>query len=132
VAGVRELMVILSPKPRQLPGFAAEAALRKLQGNAWVLRRSMGSMTSGKDLLDFRLYQISAPMLIVWGAQDELIPLSVGERIHQSVPQSVFNIVEGCGHLAPQECSPPVVEATVDFLRSEPPMRGGEKTFQAH
>ncbi len=132
VAGVRVLMAILSPKPRQLPGFAAEAALRKLQGNAWVLRRSMGSMTSGKDLLDFRLYQISEPMLIVWGAQDQLIPLSVGERIHQSVPQSVLNIVEGCGHLAPEECSPPVVEATVDFLRSEPPMRGGEKTFQAH
>jgi pimeloyl-ACP methyl ester carboxylesterase len=132
VAGVRELMAILSPKPRQLPGFAAEAALRKLQGNAWVLRRSMGSMTSGKDLLDFRLYQISEPMLIVWGAQDQLIPLSVGERIHQSVPQSVLNIVEGCGHLAPEECSPPVVEATVDFLRSEPPMRGGEKTFQPH
>jgi pimeloyl-ACP methyl ester carboxylesterase len=132
VSGVKELMAMLSPNPPALPGFAAEAALRKLQGNAWVLRRSMGSMTSGKDLLDFRLYQISQPMLIVWGAKDELIPLSVGERIHQSVPQSVLNIVEGCGHLAPAECSRPVVEATVDFLRSEPPMRGGEKTFPAH
>ena len=89
-------------------------------------------MTSGKDLLDFRLYQISQPMLIVWGAKDELIPLSVGERIHQSVPQSVLNIVEGCGHLAPAECARPVVESTVDFLRSEPPMRGGEKIFPAH
>jgi pimeloyl-ACP methyl ester carboxylesterase len=131
VAGVQTLMATLTPNPRPLPGFAAEAALRKLQGNAWVLRRSMSSMTSGKDLLDFRLYQISESMLIVWGAKDELIPLSVGERIHQSVPQSVLNIVEGCGHLAPAECSRPVVEATVDFLRSEPPMHGGEKTFPA-
>jgi pimeloyl-ACP methyl ester carboxylesterase len=132
VAGVQTLMAMLSPNPPKLPGFATEAALRKLQGNAWVLRRSMSSMTSGKDLLDFRLNQISQPMLIVWGAKDELIPLSVGERIHQSVPQSVLNIVEGCGHLAPAECSRPVVESTADFLRSEPPMRGGEKTFPAH
>ncbi|MGD0443939.1 MAG: alpha/beta hydrolase [Edaphobacter sp.] len=132
VAGVKTLMAMLTPNPRPLPGFAAEAALRKLQGNAWVLRRSLSSMTSGKDLLDFRLYQISEPMLIVWGAKDELIPLSVGERIHQSVPQSVLNVVDGCGHLAPAECSRPVVEATVDFLQAEPPMQGGEKTFPAH
>jgi pimeloyl-ACP methyl ester carboxylesterase len=131
VSGVRTLIAILSPNPRPLPGFAAEAALRKLQGNAWVLKRSMTSMTSGRDLLDFRLYKISQPMLIVWGAKDELIPLSVGETIHESVPQSVLNVVEGCGHLAPAECARPVVEATVDFLRSEPPMQGGEKTFPA-
>ena len=129
VDGVRELMAMLTPKPRTLPNFAAEAALRKLQGNAWVLRRSMTSMTGGRDLLDFRLYQISQPMLIVWGAQDELIPLSVGEAIHKKVPQSVLDIIEGCGHLAPAECPRPAVEGTVEFLRSEPPMRGGEKTF---
>jgi pimeloyl-ACP methyl ester carboxylesterase len=129
VAGVRTLMAILSPNPRPLPNFAAEAALRKLEGNAWVLRRSMASMTSGKELLDFRLHQISQPMLIVWGAQDELIPLSVGETIHKSVPQSVLDIIAGCGHLAPAECAGPVTEGTVEFLRAEPPMRGGEKTF---
>jgi pimeloyl-ACP methyl ester carboxylesterase len=129
LAGVGKLVAILSPKARPLPNFAAAAALRKLEGNAWVLRRSMRSMTSGRDLLDFRLYQISQPMLIVWGAQDELIPLSVGEGIHKSVPQSVLNIVDGCGHLAPAECARPVVEGTVAFLKAEPPMRGGEKTF---
>jgi pimeloyl-ACP methyl ester carboxylesterase len=131
VVGVKKLMGILTPKPRPLPNFAAEAALRKLEGNAWVLRRSMSAMTNGRDLLDFRLQGIRQPMLIVWGALDELIPLSAGERIHQSVPQSVLNVVEGCGHLAPAECPRPVIEGTVEFLRAEPPMRGGEKTFPA-
>jgi pimeloyl-ACP methyl ester carboxylesterase len=129
VAGVRSLIAILTPKPRPMPNFAAEAALRKLQRNAWVLHRSMASMTSGRELLDFRLYKISQPMLIVWGAEDELIPLSAGEAIHKSVPQSVLNIIAGCGHLAPAECARPVVEGTVEFLRAEPPMQGGEKTF---
>jgi pimeloyl-ACP methyl ester carboxylesterase len=132
VAGVNKLLAMLSPKARPLPEFAAAAALRKLQRNAWVINRSMTAMTNGKDLLDFRLYQISQPMLIVWGSKDELIPLPVGEVIHEKVPQSVLNIIEGCGHLAPAECSVPVTESTVDFFRSEPPMRGGEKTFPGH
>jgi pimeloyl-ACP methyl ester carboxylesterase len=131
VLGVKKLMGMLTPKPHPLPGFAAEAAVRKLEGNAWVIRRSMSAMTNGRDLLDFRLHGITQPMLIVWGSRDDLIPLSVGEVIHQSVPQSVLNIVEGCGHLAPAECPAPVIEGTVDFLKAEPPMRGGEKTFAA-
>jgi pimeloyl-ACP methyl ester carboxylesterase len=129
VAGVKELYGMLSPKPYNVPHFAAEAAVRRLQGNAWVVRRSMRSMTHGRELLDFRLHNISQPMLIVWGGQDELIPPSVGESIHKSVPQSVLDIIAGCGHLAPAECAGPVTEGTVEFLKSDPPMQGGEKTF---
>jgi len=132
VIGVTKLIGMLTPKPQPLPGFVAEAALRKLEANAWVIRRSMTAMTNGRDLLDFRLYKISQPMLIMWGAQDELIPVSVGESIHMSVPQSVLNIVEGCGHLAPEQCPRPVIAGTVEFLKAEPPMRGGERTFPAH
>jgi pimeloyl-ACP methyl ester carboxylesterase len=131
ILGVKKLISMLTPKPRPLPDFAAEAALRKLEGNAWVVQRSMSAMTNGKDLLDFRLHGITQPMLIMWGSRDDLIPLSVGEVIHKSVPQSVLNVVEGCGHLAPAECPGPVIEGTVDFLKAEPPMRGGEKTFAA-
>jgi pimeloyl-ACP methyl ester carboxylesterase len=132
VAGVKNLYGMLSPRPFKLPDFASEAAVRKLQKNAWVIRRSMSAMTSGKDLLDFRLYKISQPMLIMWGAEDELIPLSVGRSIHQSVPQSVLDVVDGCGHLAPEECPRPVIAGTVEFFKAEPPMRGGEKTFPAN
>jgi pimeloyl-ACP methyl ester carboxylesterase len=129
VAGVRKLIAMLTPRRHSLPDFAAEAALRKLQSNAWVVNRSMTAMTSGRDLVDFRLYKISQPMLIVWGAQDELIPLSVGESIHKSVPHSVLDVIEGCGHLAPAECASQVTEGTVEFLKAEPPIEGGEKTF---
>jgi len=130
-AGVRRLIAILTPTPRTVPDFAAEAMVRKLQRNAWVLNRSTASMLTGRDLLDFRLHNISQPMLIVWGAKDELIPLASGEAIHRSVPQSVLQIVPGCGHLAPAECAGPVIEGTVEFLRAEPPMRGGERTSPA-
>jgi pimeloyl-ACP methyl ester carboxylesterase len=128
-AGVRKLMTMLSPKPITMPEFAAKAAVRKLQENAWVIDRSTSSMLSGRDLLDFKLQNIRQPMLIVWGAQDALIPLAAGETMHRSVPQSVLAVVEGCGHLAPAECSKPVIESSVEFLKSEPPMQGVKMIF---
>ncbi len=130
-AGLRHLMAMLTPRPIALPGFAERAAVRKLQRNAWVIDRSVASMQQGRDLLDFQLNRISQPMLIVWGAQDELIPLSVGETIHKGVAQSVLDVVEGCGHLAPAECAGPVLAGTVDFLKAEPAMKGGGKTCSA-
>jgi pimeloyl-ACP methyl ester carboxylesterase len=129
--GVRKLMAMLTPKPVELPEFAARAALRRLEKNAWVLQRSTAAMMNGRDLLDFRLYRLSQPMLIVWGAKDTLIPLASGEAMHRMVPQSVLAVVEGCGHLAPAECSKPVVESTVEFLKAEPPMDGGKMIFPA-
>ncbi len=131
VAGVRRLLAMLTPNPAPMPDFVARAALRKLQRNAWVIRRSVASMTSGHDLLDFRLNNMQPPTLIIWGAQDTLIPLSAGETIHQDIPHSVLNVMEGCGHLTPATCAKPVVRNTVDFLRANPPMQGGEKTFAA-
>ncbi|MEO6816045.1 MAG: alpha/beta fold hydrolase [Edaphobacter sp.] len=129
IAGVRRLLAMLTPNPTPMPDFVARAALRKLQRNAWVIRRGMVSMTGGRDLLDFRLNNMQLPTLIVWGAQDTLIPLSAGETIHHDIPHSVLNIMEGCGHLAPAICAKPVLRSTVDFLRANPPMQGGEQTF---
>jgi pimeloyl-ACP methyl ester carboxylesterase len=129
--GVQRLMEKLSPIRRVMPEFAARAVVRKIQGNAWVVNRSMAAMVNGRDLLDFRLHNIQRPTLIVWGSQDDLIPLAAGKRMHELIPGSVLDEVEGCGHLAPAECVKPVVEGTVDFLRAEPPMQAGERVLSA-
>lgn len=130
-AGLDDLVKALSPLPRTMPDFVARDVLRKMAGNGWVVTRSVAAMADGRDLLDFRLHDMRPPMLIVWGSVDQLIPLETGKRIHDAVPNSVLNVVEGCGHLAPSECSRPVVEATDAFLKAQPPMQGGEKTYPA-
>jgi pimeloyl-ACP methyl ester carboxylesterase len=131
VAGVQRLVDVLEPKPRPLPGFVAKDSLRKLQRNGWIVNRSLASMTGGRYLLDFRLTGLKQPMLIMWGGDDHLIPPSVGEALHRSVPQSVFEIVEGCGHLGPAECSKPYLDGTLEFLKAQPPMSVQRKTFPA-
>lgn len=129
--GVGRLLKMLSPHPRALPEFVARDVVQKIGRNGWVISRSMSAMTTGRDLLDFRLQEIRQPTLVVWGAEDVLIPLSVGRKIHADIPNSVLNVMEGCGHLAPLECWRPVADATGAFLKAQPPMQGGEKTFPA-
>ena len=133
--GISRLAMALSPDehphPRSIPGFVARAVVRKFAQNGWVTRRSMMAMTSGRDLLDFRLQKIRQPTLVVWGAEDHLIPLAVGRRIHEGIPNSSLDVIRGCGHLAPLECWQPVAEATERFLRAQPPIQGGERTLLA-
>lgn len=131
-AGLERLQAILSPHPEALPGFVQRAVITRLRRNAWVIDRSVGAMETGRDLLDFQLQRVTAPTLVVWGADDELIPVSVGEAIHRDIPGSAMLVVAGCGHLAPLECSAPVVSGTVGFLRAEPALRGGEATVPGH
>jgi pimeloyl-ACP methyl ester carboxylesterase len=130
--GVTRLVKILSPHPGPMPDFVMRAVLKKIARNGWVVQRSMTAMTSGSDLLDFRLHDIRQPTLVVWGAEDELIPLEVGKKIHEGIPNSSLKVVDRCGHLAPLECSEPVAEATEKFLRASLPVQAGESLRATH
>ena len=94
-----------------------------------MIDRSMTSMLTHKDALDQRLGGLKAPLLIVWGSNDGLIPLSVGQQMHALDAESELDVVEGCGHLAPATCSARVAKATVDFLKAEPAPAGGLRTL---
>jgi pimeloyl-ACP methyl ester carboxylesterase len=118
-AGLRKLSAMLSPHPKEIPAFATRAVVRKLQRNGWVIQRSLTAMEAGRDLLDFRLKDVSRPTLVVWGDEDKLIPLSVGNAMHTAIPGSEMLVVEGCGHLAPSECWKPVVAGTLKFLETK-------------
>jgi pimeloyl-ACP methyl ester carboxylesterase len=115
-----KLEKILIPHPRPLPGFLAMAMLRRGDHVGWVVRRSVQSMMTGQDLVDGKLGALTMPVLIGWGDQDKLIPLSVGYRLHQEILQSVLDVYDGCGHLAPQDCVSQVGPSVVDFLNAQP------------
>jgi pimeloyl-ACP methyl ester carboxylesterase len=131
-AGLAHLSAMLEPAPQKLPDFVVRAAIRKLRHNAWVVDRSVESMTNGRDLLDFRLASIERPTLIVWGGKDTLIPLSAGEAMHHLIANSSMTIIEGCGHLAPAQCSGSALATTVQFLKTTPPLKNIEQTLPGH
>lgn len=61
--------------------------------------------------------RITQPVLILSGAHDRLVPLSVGQRIREQIPQARIVVVDRAGHMLleerPQECA----RAILDFLR---------------
>lgn len=129
-AGVARLIRSLSPTMPVPPPFIRRDIIRRNGERAWVIDRSLTSMKTGRDIVDFQLPRMQPPLLIVWGVQDAITPLSVGQTMHQLDPRSVFVTVDGCGHYAPVECAVPLVDATVRFLRAQPPMQGGEISLQ--
>ena len=118
-AGIDMLMARLTPKPVKLPGFVKQDFLRRSELHAWVVQRSLAAMTSGRDLMEFRLHEIKAPTVVMWGMSDTLIPPLAGKKIVQGIPGARFVPIVGCGHLAPSECESQVLPATMEFLRGD-------------
>jgi pimeloyl-ACP methyl ester carboxylesterase len=116
----------MTPKPPTLPGFVVSATLRRVRERGRIVQQLMDSMETGGDLLDARLGGIRQPTLIVWGSEDRVVPIAVGEEMHREIAGSVFESVTGCGHLAPAECAGPVAQATIEFLKAQPAMAAGE------
>ena len=50
-----------------------------------------------------RLGEITAPTLIVHGAQDALVPVAYAKEAHARIKGSMLLLVEGCGHWLPRE-----------------------------
>jgi pimeloyl-ACP methyl ester carboxylesterase len=130
-ASLSHLIAMLTPHPVQLPAFVVRATLRRIQSSGPIIQQSLDSMESGTDLLDARISQIAQPTLITWGAEDTLIPPSVGQAMHRAIPGSNLVTIAGCGHLAPGECPKPVLFATIQFLTAQPPPTHYEATLPA-
>lgn len=128
-AELRRLQILLEPNSRPLPGFIARDALRKFAGQQWVIDRGMDSMFTGRDLVDSRLSDFTEPLLLVWGADDRLIPVALAEKMHALDPRSELDVVEGCGHLAPALCTTRVAAVTAEFLAANPAVSGGMRSI---
>lgn len=66
-----------------------------------------------------RLYLAShLPTLIVWGEQDDVIPVSHAHTAHDAVPGSRLVVLPGIGHFPHVEAPEQFIEVLVDFLDS--------------
>jgi pimeloyl-ACP methyl ester carboxylesterase len=116
-------LLMAGPAPH-VPSFVQRDIFRFVKKHGWVVKRNMDSMLTGADLLDVKLSALKMPMLIVWGKQDHLIPVSAGAQMHRAVPQSEFVVVDACGHLAPGQCAGQVGPVFKGFLDEASPIAG--------
>jgi pimeloyl-ACP methyl ester carboxylesterase len=63
-----------------------------------------------------RLHRVSAPTLIVWGADDALNPVSYAKEFGERIRDSRVEIVADCGHIPQVEKLDETLEVVRDFL----------------
>lgn len=114
---LHQLQILLSPHPKPIPVFVARDILRSFRRRGWVIQRALASMLTGRDVIDSDLPQLKMPVLLVWGALDRITPLDQGEAMHRLLPNSELEVIPGCGHMAPIECSAAVGPKVVAFAR---------------
>ena len=58
--------------------------------------RALGRMLRDKevDLLKEDLYTIHTPCLLIWGRHDRVVPLNIGQRLHEDLPNSELVVFE--------------------------------------
>ncbi|MGO9439456.1 MAG: alpha/beta fold hydrolase [Terriglobales bacterium] len=122
---IRELEKLLTPRPGRVPAFILRDFLRQKLSEDWMIERTAANMITGREVMDGKLANVTMPVLIVWGRQDVLTPLAVGEALHREMPQSALIVLDGCGHLAPIECHDRVLAEMQRFLAAAPPLPAG-------
>ena len=111
-------------EPARLPEFVKRDFLAVTKQGNWVVRRAWDSMIAGADVLDSKFSALKMPMLIVWGREDRVTPLALGESMHRAAPQSILAICDGAGHIAPSTCADRVNPAVLAFLSGAGPQPG--------
>ncbi|HAF16160.1 MAG TPA: hypothetical protein DCK93_10160 [Blastocatellia bacterium] len=94
----------------QLPAYANPLA--SPGGRNGFLQTAKQCIPPGIDELIARLRTITVPTLILWGRQDRILPLKIGELLHQAIPNSTLEVIEECGHI-PHEEKPKETIATI-------------------
>jgi len=68
-------------------------------GDSYTVASSLAEMITGRDFEDKKLVKVRAPTLIIWGRDDLLIPMAMGEQLHQGIAGSQMIVMDGTGHI---------------------------------
>jgi pimeloyl-ACP methyl ester carboxylesterase len=89
---------------------ARQAFISRLAANDGLTIRSLAdSLPTSSEWVNDKLHAITIPTLVVWGAEDHIMPLAHGREFAASIPGAKLIVIEKCGHA-------PMVERPTDFL----------------
>lgn len=115
-------------RPERMTEPEVEAYL--LPSRAPGMTRALLSILREADFGAFahRLREIEHRALLIWGEEDQVVPLSHGKRLAEELRHSELAVLPDCGHVPPEEEPERFNEAVIGFLRS---LRGMAEAAQA-
>jgi triacylglycerol lipase len=123
IAGTKDLLskVFHGEAWRSDDAVRASFAWSMGKGDTWTIH----SITTGPafqvEAVDDALSSIRIPTLVVWGAEDQLVPLSEGRDFAAKIPGARLVIIPDCGHA-------PCIEKPDAFLGAVRPFLDGAKS----
>jgi len=91
--------------------------LARRPGNRQAFLDRMGGGGNSSESYQ-RIASIEEPTLVLWGAQDALIPVEAAERFHRDLPNDTLVILDGLGHVPMEEAPKRTVEVVEGVLRN--------------
>jgi len=86
--------------------------IRARGGRYALLQTAKQAIPENSDEITSQYKNISVPTLIIWGLDDEVIPVKIGLMLHQEILPSRLELINDCGHV-PQEEQP---EETMRYI----------------
>jgi pimeloyl-ACP methyl ester carboxylesterase len=112
-------------------GFHDQAAFDGIYGTApstdqleaWDMNREMTFRIAWKpylysQTLPHLLGGVRAPALVVWGAEDRIVPISCARQYVDRLPQASLEVIPACGHCVEMERPDELAELIKQFATS--------------
>jgi pimeloyl-ACP methyl ester carboxylesterase len=58
------------------------------------------------------------PVLLLWGEDDAVVPVSVAEELNDAIPTSTLGVLPGCGHDLTDEAAVTIAPMILEYLRA--------------
>jgi pimeloyl-ACP methyl ester carboxylesterase len=111
--------VVFHDKSRITPEFIRENFIMKLKANDGMTERLLvANPETDKEVVGDKLPGITIPTLVVWGGDDQIVPLADGKDYAAKIPGAKLAIVPDCGHAPSLEKPKEFVDAVEGFLGS--------------
>lgn len=98
----------------QIEGYADP--LSTPEARAALVATALKIQPPDLELTVRRYPEIDVPALLLWGRQDRVVPLSVGEALSRMLPRAQLVVLDGCGHLPAEELPDRSVKVLEAFL----------------
>lgn len=110
LAGTRAgLGTVFHDKTILTDAFVKEAFETRMRESSGYTQDSLIRNMASARYLDEDLAKITIPTLVVWGGEDQIVPLSAGKRYAAGIKGAALVVIPGCGHV-------PATERPADFL----------------
>jgi pimeloyl-ACP methyl ester carboxylesterase len=94
----------------------ALAQMLAAQGGVDAMVLLDAARAAGVD--DEVLASFDFPVLLLWGEDDDVVPVSVAEELNEAIPTSTLGLLPGCGHELTDEAAATIAPMILEYLRA--------------